>query len=217
MIIAGETSLEVWKESLKRIMKEGTDFYDENKRLCREIISLLTVISHPEKEITKPINILNTFEEWKYPPLGEIKEAMLNPETSPEYHYSYGPRIFNFQKKIDQINRFILPLLSKTPISRRASLCLFDPSADSDVNLRDTPGLLIIDFKLRDKKLHLHGFIRSCDFFFGWPANIYQLSVIQDYVREKLAVSPGKIFFYSSSAHLFEDQFDYIKEIIRKF
>jgi thymidylate synthase len=57
--------------------------------------------------------------------------------------------------------------------------------------------------------------IRSCDLFFGWPANIYQLYVLQKYVSEKVNCEIGTLSTFLASAHIFEDQFENIKKILK--
>jgi thymidylate synthase len=213
-MIVKDSTMDAWKEALKIALSKGKDFVDENNRTCREVFNLVLRIKEPAADITKPIKILNGFKNWRYPPLEEIGQIMLSNKLAPDYSYSYGPRIFNFQKKIDQINDFVIPLLKENPNSRRATITLWDPVQDSNILKRDTPGLVMIDFKLRNNKLNMTSVIRSNDLFFGWPANIYQLFVLQDFVRKKLGCEIGSLDTFSISAHIFKDQFDYIKKIL---
>ena len=139
---------------------------------------------------------------------------MLTSKLAPDYSYSYGSRMFNFHRKIDQINNYVIPLLKDNPSSRRAVISIFDPSVDSNLLTSDTPGLLFVDLKLRNKMLNLVATIRSNDFFFGWPANIYQLFTLQKYIAEKLNCGIGSLTTFSISAHLFENQFEHVEKII---
>jgi thymidylate synthase len=213
-MIVKNTAYEAWKDVLKLIMREGKNFKDDNNRICRECFNLLIRLKNPGQKITKPINILNDFKNWKYPPLEEIKKVMLSNKLAPDYSYSYGPRIFNFQGRIDQINDFVIPLLKDKRTSRKATITLLDPVQDSSMVKRDVPGLVVIDFKVRKGKLNMTAVIRSNDLFFGWPANIYQLYVLMDFVSKKLDCEIGILDTFSISAHIFEDQFEYIKRIL---
>lgn len=216
-IIECDSAVECWKKMLKLAMDNGNDFTDENKRICREMNNVQVTVSSKAVDIDKPINILNSFEEWKYPPLKEIKNVMFAINPTPDYAYSYGPRIFNFQKKINQINNFIIPVLQSKPSSRKAIVSLWDPVEDSNKVNPEAPGLVILDFKLRDNRLNVTAVIRSNDLFFGWPANIYQIRVIQDYVASKLGCDIGQITTFSVSAHVFPDQMEYIRKIFEEF
>lgn len=213
-MILKRTAMEAWKEVLGYILKNGVDFIDENNRVCREVFNLLIRLKDPPNGITKPIKTLNSFKNWRYPAIEEITEVMLSSKLAPDYSYSYGQRMFNFQKKVDQINDFIVPLLKEHPNSRRATVMIWDPLEDSNALKRDIPGLIMIDFKLRRNKLNMTAVIRSNDVFFGWPANLYQLVAIQEYVRKKIGCEIGLLDTFSISAHIFKDQFEYINKII---
>ncbi len=216
MIIEEKTTLEAWKKALKHVLNKGIDFKDENSRICREVFNLVINIKEPEHGITKPISILNKSRIWKYPPLDEMASIMLSKKLAPEYSYSYGPRLFNFQGKINQIDDFIIPLLKNVRSSRRATAVLWDPVEDSNTLKRDIPGLILVDFKLRNNKLNTTAVIRSNDLFFGWSANIYQIFILSRYIRKELNCSQGFITTISVSAHIFEDQFGYIKKVLNE-
>ncbi len=200
-MIKTKNSIDAWKQSLNYIQDQGQNFIDENKRICREVLNLQVEIEEPEKDITLPINTLNKLHKWEYPPLDRIAQIILSKKPLPEYSYSYGPRLFNHQNEHNQVDNFIIPLLQDNPTSRRAIMTLWDVSQDSNSLKRDTPGFILIDCKLRNEKLNMTGIIRSNDMFFGWPANIYQMHVLQKYIAEKLTCKTGSITTISTSAH----------------
>jgi len=72
----------------------------------------------------------------------------------------------------------------------------------------------LIYFKIHDSKLELTVNIRSNDFFIGWPANVYQIHLLQKYVADKLKISTGKITIFSNSAHVFQEHFEKIRKVI---
>ena len=214
MVIREKTALEVWKKSLKFIIDKGKDFIDTDGRVCRESLNLYIEITNSSEGILKPIEIIEDFKKWFYPPRSEIANIMLLKKLAPGYSYTPGTRIFSYRNKLNQIDDFVIPLLKKDPNSRRAVISLWDPLNDANVHRKDTPSMISIDFKLRKGKLNLTMMIRSNDIFMGWPANVYQLSILQKDVCEKLNVEPGFIGIFSNSAHIFKDKFDDIKEII---
>lgn len=211
-----QDAYEAWKASLKMLLRKGVAFEDEDGRECYEVQNLLVHVENPTKNITKPIERLADFQHWKYPSPEEIKNVVLSNKLPPEDSYSYGPRIFNFQQSINQINSFIIPLLKETPMSRRTIITLLDPSKDSRPNIHGMPGLIIIHFRLRQNKLSITSILRSNDVFFGWPANIYQSAVLQQYVKDHLGCELGSLSTFSISAHIFSDQFQYIKEVVKQ-
>ena len=215
MDIKEKTTLDAWRSALKFVKDKGNNFIDEDKRICREVFNIYIEVLNPSKDVIKPIEIIEGFKKWFYPPLSEISNITLSKKLSPMYAYAYGPRIFAHNKKIDQINDFIIPLLKSNTTSRRAVVSIWMPDMDASVEGKDMPGILIIDFKLRKKKLNASMIIRSNDFFLGWPANIYQTHILQKYVCDKLNVEAGFIGVFSTSAHIFKDKFEEICSVIK--
>ena len=99
---------------------------------------------------------------------------------------------------------------------RRGVATLFDPGVDSSLKNTEIPSMIVFDFKIRDQKLHVTCFIRSSDIFIGWPANIYQISVIQEYVASKHKVPVGQITTIATSAHIHIDHLPEIEKVIKK-
>jgi len=212
--IKSETIINAWKSSLKYIFESGEDFTDENNRVCREVLNLVIEVNNPGEDITVAVDVLNSFKKWVYPPLDEIGDLILSRKLSPTYSYSYGPRLFNFQNTINQIDNFIIPLLKRNSFSRRGIVLVWNPIQDSNIYKRDVPGLISIYFKIRKKMLNATIVVRSNDIFFGWPANLYQVFVLQDYIAKKLGCKIGSLTTFSNSAHIFKDQFEDIQKVI---
>lgn len=212
MEITGNSAEEVWKKALRHVLGKGQDFTDKDSRICREILGMNITIKSPDK-ISKPIEILNSFQKWVYPPLDELENFIFSKKEMPGYYYNYGARTFNFEG-VNQVDNYIVPLLKKDTTSRRASVIFYNPLKDSSLFRKDTPGMISVNFNVRDNKLNAFTIIRSNDLFFGWPGNIYQIFVLQKYVAEKLGVETGRITTISISAHIFEDQFEHIKKVL---
>jgi len=209
--IKGKNVEDVWKKVLKQVYEKGEDFVDKDGRTCRELLNVSLNIENPEK-ITKPIEMLNSFGKWIYPPLEELETFILIKKDVPGYYYNYGSRAFNFNG-INQIDKFVIPLLKKDKTSRRASVIFYNPIKDSFTFKKDIPGMIMANFNVRDGKLHVTTLIRSNDLFFGWPANIYQIYTLQKYISKKLDCELGSLTTTSISAHIFEDHFEDIKKV----
>ena len=213
MEIIEKKAKDVWKKVLKYLLENGNDFVDREGRVCRQILNVRTTIESVDS-ITKPIEIINSFNKWVYPLLEEIEALGLTKDTIPGYHFSYGNRAFNFNEAINQIDEFVVPLLKKDPTSRRATVVLYNPQKDSQLHKNDIPSMLIMNFNILNGKLHATTLVRSNDLFLGLPANMYQTFVIQRYIAKKVGCKIGSITTHSISAHIFEDQFEYIKKVI---
>lgn len=215
MEIIENSVFDAWKRVLKYIYEKGKDFVDSEERVCREVLNLTLVVKEPGKDITKPIEVLNSFKKWVYPPFDELANFMLTKKDIPGYYYTYGSRAFKFGT-LEQIEKFVIPLLKKDLTSRRAVILFYNPMKDSYLYKKETPGMISADFKVRDNKLYVTAVIRSNDMFFGFPANIYQIYILQEYVRKKLGVEAGNLTIFSNSAHIFEDNFEDILKVISK-
>jgi len=214
MEIKEKTAEKTWKSILKHVLENGTEFIDRKNRLCKEALNIVATIEDT-KDITKPIEILSSFKKWVYPSLEELKSSILEKEDSPGYYYHYGSRAFNYSG-INQINDYILPLLKKDPTSKRGIVVFYGPEKDTLPLKKETPGMVMMNFNIRNKKLHATVVIRSNDLFYGWPCNIVQAYFLADYISRELNVQIGSITTISISAHLFEEQFEYINKILHE-
>jgi thymidylate synthase (methanogen type) len=215
-MIKKENVTDAWKHSMNFLMQEGKDFIDKDSRLCREILNLKIVIEKPFEDITKPIEILNESKNWVYPRVDEIANSTLTRKHNPGHIYVYGQRIFNFNEKINQIDKFIIPLLRKDELSRRALITLWNPEIDSNIFNKEVPSITQIQFIINNDKIDLTAIIRSLNLFFGYPANIYQIYILQEYIAQRLNKQIGKITLFVLSAHIFEDRFENTREVISK-
>lgn len=212
MEILGNNAFEVWKKALKQIIDYGQEVSDKKGRTCIECLNLMIQIESA-KDIEKPIEVLNSFKKWVYPPLDEMKSFILGKKEVPGYYYNYGERAFSSEWR-NQVDDYIIPLLKATPESRRAIVVFYNPQKDSFLNKKETPGMVMMSFNLRKNRLNASAVIRSNEMFFGWPGNIYQLYLIQDYICRQVNCLPGKLSTFSISAHFYNDQLDEIKKVV---
>ncbi|MFH1511471.1 MAG: thymidylate synthase [Candidatus Woesearchaeota archaeon] len=215
MEIVKETSMGLWKTALQQIAGKGEEFLDSNGRISREVLNLKSTILKPETDIEEPINYLRKFDEWIYPSPEEIAGIILNRQLSPAYTYSYGPRVFSFQSQVDQIDEYVIPLLRYDKNSRRAYVSIWNPLEDSKTFKKLVPGMVGIQFRIKSGLLHATALVRSNDFFFGWPANTFQVYTLMKYIAEKTDSSIGTLNTFSLSAHIFKDEMEHIKKLLQ--
>lgn len=208
--------MELWKNALSLVVKNGIEFKDNDGRICIEENNLVLTLTNPNQKISEPIEIMMARRKWVYPSKDELSSIMFKEYHAPTYDYTYGGRIFSFEDQLDQINEFIIPLLKSDPSSRRAVVVLYDPIDDSNISNKNSPGIIYMQFRIKENKLHMNCHIRSNDLFFGWPANIYQIFTLQKFVSEKLGIEKGNISTISNSAHVFKDDLDDINKLIEQ-
>ena len=215
MEITNTNAKELWKSAIDHIKENGEDFKDNDNRTCRETHNLILNLKDVDKsKIEEPINTMIHSKKWIYPSKEELSSIMFKEYQAPIYEYTYGGRIFGYSEGFDQINSFIIPLLKKDPHTRRAIIVFYNPTEDSKPENKNTPGIIYVQFRIRNEKLSMNSHIRSNDLFFGWPANIYQLHCLMNYVSKKLEIENGDITTYSNSAHIFKEDLQEINEII---
>jgi len=214
MEIKAENAMEAWTLALRHVMTQGHRFTDRSRRTCIEIANILISFSQTDVGITDPIQAVERSTDLVYPSLQELEEIMFMKGRS-LYDYTYGQRLFNYREVFNQIDTYIIPLLQETPYSRRAIVTLYDPVTDSAVDAVTIPCLIALHFMVRDKKLYVTAYLRSNDLFVGFPADVYQLSVLQKYIAQRLNLDVGSISIFSNSTHIFEDQLDDMSKIIQ--
>jgi len=215
MPIRGKTTIEVWKQALMFILENGEHFLDSNGRGAIEATNLQVTIETPEADIEEPIKLLRRSDEWVYPAQEEIADIVTHKRLSPAYAYSYGPRIFNFNGAVDQIENYVIPLLKYDTKSRRAMVMIWNPIEDCRMHNKLVPGIICIHFLLRRNKLNVTSIVRSNDFFFGWPANTFQVFTLMKHVAESIGTATGSITTFSMSAHIFSDEVAHINKLLR--
>lgn len=213
-MIEEDSAFLAWKKSLQYVKNNGSKFVDTDKRNCIEAQNLKIKICDVKKDIEKPLNYMRGFKDWFYPSKQELVSTMFGKEKTPFYGYTYGKRMFNFAKELDQINDFIIPLLQQNKNSRRAIIGFFNPVVDSKPSSKDVPGLIYIQVRILENRVCLNISIRSNDLFFGWPSNLFQLFTLQKYLSEKLGYQTGSLTTISNSAHIFEEHLVYMSDLL---
>jgi len=207
MELKNDNAKELWKNALKTILETGDEYLDNENRTCKELINFQLVLENPSSEkIEQPIDFINSFQEWIYPSKEELTSIMFKEVQAPVYEHTYGGRIFRFADIKDQMRDFIFPLLKENPDSRRAVVSIYNPVEDSDTTNKNTPGLMYLNFRIKNNKLLITAHIRSNDVLFGWPANLFQIYKIQQYVSKELGIENGNITTISNSAHVFLEE-----------
>jgi len=216
MEIIKEKTEQAWKSALKEIYEHGIEIKDANNRTSREALNVMITITEPKYDITKPIETMNSLKKWVYPELDELEDVFFKKDASSSYYYTYGTRLFKFANSKNQIDDFIIPLLKKYPSTRRALAAVYRPLVDSRLSSKENPCLISIYFKIINNKLTVSALLRSNDMFIGWPANIYQVYLLQKYVSEKLGIETGSITTVSHSAHIFSEYEEEIRDVLSK-
>lgn len=199
-----KTPTEAYIYMLDYINRHGDKVIDENRQLTKELLNIQITITDPCNPDNWPIP--NT--RWKMPALDEyVSREIISPDTSmPDgFRYTYGERLFNYPYCSWNSNQveYIIKKLKTEPTSRRAFAITYHP--DSDMYEDSIPCLQLINFLIRDGKLHMTAVFRSWDVKRAGPANLYGLSKLLEYVANRINMPTGELTVFAIAAHVYED------------
>lgn len=113
------------------------------------------------------------------------------------FHGAYGPRIHGNLAKI-------VELLKKDPDSRQAILTIFNSDKDLNVNVKDVPCTLTLQYFIRNNMLHARTSMRSNDLYLGLPYDFVQFIGLQGAIAKALDIEMGTYTHTVGSLHIYE-------------
>ena len=199
-----------WYRGLGTIWTHGDVVEDERGIIIKEYLNLMVVVENLDDKI-----VPNGFS-WSRELLEEYAQQLLEGENVQKFEYTYGERLRGWNcrcgdEKTDQIS-YVVDKLTKSPESRRAVAVTWIPPIDTE--REEVPCMIINDFKLRKNKLNLTAYFRSHDFAGAYPANVYALNRLLEFVAGKIGCEKGVITTVSASAHIYEHDWDKIHKLL---
>lgn len=204
-IIRANNISDAWYRGINLIWNQGNEVMDERGSKIKEYLNLMIVVKDPYTDRI-PADI-----SWNEERLEEYAKQLITGENVQDFEYTYGQRLRNWNEQIDQI-AYVIDKLKHNPATRRATAVTWVPTVDTVVD--EVPCMIIDDFKIRGEMINLTTVFRSHDFAGAYPANLYGLSRLMEYVAAEVGVKPGMITTLSASAHIYEHDWDMIEEIL---
>ena len=206
--IRARTISDAWHRGLNLIWRQGAQITDERGTRIRELLSLQVVVEDPYQEM------IPAEYSWNEERLEEYAQQLLS-GNNPGFEYTYGERLRAWSlpgmPALDQIEQVILRLKSSANTRRATAVTWIVPV---DAAKDEVPCMIVDDFKLRDDCLHLSIFFRSHDFAGAYPANLYGLARLLQYVSGEVGAEPGSISTTSASAHIYEHDWDWVERML---
>lgn len=134
---------------------------------------------------------------------------------------AYGYYIFNaehFYKENLQIKSqwsWVKEKLKQDPESRQAVININNISHKKNINTKDFPCTIALQFFIRNNQLDMIVMMRSNDLFYGFRNDIYCFSQLQKQMAEELNVELGQYIHFASSLHLYEGQFAAVNDLLK--
>lgn len=207
MFVRGKSISMCWRRLLEVIWYKGEEFKSQ-RGSTKEVRNLMVVVAEPKDESIKGFPMAG--EE-----LTRYADQLLSPDCA-GFDYTYGERLRAWgdgviDKPVDQITE-VADILEKDASSRRATCVTWIPP--KDLKTSEVPCLILLDFKLRHGILHASAVFRSNDMFGAWPANLYGLNKVNEYVAKKIKAKPGSITTQSISAHLYDHDYKNVEKVL---
>ena len=206
--IRADSISEAWQRGLALIWRQGAEITDQRGTKIKEILSLQMVVEDPYRDMIPP------GYSWNEERLEEYARQLLSGDN-PGFEYTYGERLRAWAlpgcASLDQIEQAIARLRASSSTRRATAVTWIAPL---DSNREEVPCMIVDDFKLRDGRLHLSIFFRSHDFAGAYPANLYGLARLLQYVAGEVGAEPGSISTTSSSAHIYEHDWDWVERML---
>ena len=215
--IRADTIPEAWRRGLGLIWRDGEEITDERGTRTREILALEVVVEDPRRDM------IPEEYSWNRPRLEDYALQLVS-GNNPGFEYTYGERLRAWalpgsQKQIDDDSHgpvdqidYVVRRLRASPNTRRASAVTWIPPVDTEKE--EVPCMMVDDFKIREGRLHLAALFRSHDFAGAYPANLYGLTRLLEYVAGRVGAEPGSITTVSCSAHIYDHDWDWVAEMV---
>lgn len=194
---------DAWQWACGTIQNQGNLVKTEDGQLTKEVCNLMVTVLEPSANWPIPGS------EWDLVALDRYAEQLLSSEN-PGFEYTYGERLRKYPDSIDggyagcdsdQLE-YIIDKLKENPVTRRAIAITWIP--DTDRLHEHVPCIQSVNFLYRQNRLHMTAYFRSHDFARAWPANLYGLNKLLQYVGKETGMTPGSITTISASAHIYE-------------
>jgi thymidylate synthase len=208
------TPTEAFEDLYRQVMQTGEP-YANTKALFNQCFTIhdpqARIVTTPQRKFNKDY----ADYEWQWYLNGDrdakhiserakIWKLMMVPGTT-EVNSNYG-YFWNYN---DQLNRAIKEL--KTNKETRRAIIVHYLLDELDRYKYDTPCNDVLNFYVKDDKLHLTVFARSIDLWFGFCNDQYCFSKLMEHVSEKTGYAIGEMHWMITNLHVYERHYDIFK------
>lgn len=214
--VRGKNLATAWIRATDRVMRYGYEKETQAGLKEKEVIALSWTIESPD---TDHLNHIDWPESLKRRVgiddsiLAQYASIFLDKQKSPDVSYTYGNRLRSYRSSLDQIDRMI-EKLTRDPVTRRAYATTYDPIEDDTKT--SPPCLISLQALLDDtRKLHFVAYFRSHDILKAALPNAYGILHVFAYICQKTGFQPGTVTIHSTSAHVYEDDWEDAEKLLK--
>ena len=184
----------------------------------KEQLSFSFCLRNPRARLTyhpdRKFNLIQAIGEsiLLFQPVSRLKYfAWLNPkfqDFSDDDYSLYGA----YGKRIAQYISTVVEKLKKDSDSRQAILSIVKIE-DHFYKTKDFPCTIALQFLIRDGKLQCHTYMRSNDFIWGTPYDVFMFTILQEVIANELELELGSYYHTATSMHIYERHWELLESI----
>ncbi len=199
------------------LMKEGEPSSPRGMK-TRELINARILVRDPQDRLifdpARRMNIGFAIADWLQMMVGDDELAVLShfakgieefadPKDKTKVGGAYGPRI-----KPPSGNQIlnVITKLKEDPNSRQAVVSIYHGPLDLVAEPKVVPCTLSLQFLIRRKQLHCIASMRSNDIVWGLTYDVFNFTMIQEYIARQLGLELGDYHHNAGSLHLYVDR-----------
>jgi thymidylate synthase len=186
-------------------------------RLTKEIIGAsFTIANSSYGVITSPTRKINPSfmaAEFLWIILGLNDASMITPFNKKIGDYSDDGVTFNgaYGPKVAEQLPYVIRTLKQDPDSRQALLTLW---RERPMPSKDIPCTTSMQFFIREGYLDMVTYMRSNDLWLGLPYDVFNFTMIQQYVARAVNAIPGEYHHHVGSFHLYEPDWEKARAVV---
>jgi thymidylate synthase len=123
---------------------------------------------------------------------------------------SYATRLFDYEHSGRDQVAWVIGRLRADPATRSAAITTFQPRTDTTY----IPCVSLLDFWLPGGAVELIAYAHSIDFGAKGYGNLVELAALQQHVAAELGRPPGRLLMVVKSAHVYETELAYLRDIL---
>jgi thymidylate synthase len=218
MVIQSSNIYLAWCDLLRVVMDSGAEVSPRGMKVreilgtCLKVTDLRNnIIVHPARDL----NYRFMIAEWLWMLAGRDDVRTVVRYNSQIAKFSddgvvfqgaYGPRLMGQWD-------YVAEALRTDMDSRQAVTAIWSPCPPKS---KDIPCTLTAQFFIRGGKLHAVWSMRSNDLWLGLPYDFFNFSMLTNGLAALLGVESGSLQLNTGSSHIYETNFETVKEVLEK-
>jgi thymidylate synthase len=207
-ILRSETIGEAWFAVAGRIVEDGVPSrYDDLPIRELSLVTLAVARPDPDDELiaayAEPERLA-----WMHANFADHSRVAALGNAD-----SYATRLFDYEHSGRDQVRWVIDRLRTDPASRSATITMLQPHTDTTY----IPCISMLDFWLPGGAVELVVYAHSIDFGAKGYGNLVELASLQQHVASALSLPVGRLLMVVKSAHVYETELGYIKDVLRSY